>query len=67
MARQPQYLQGFREASKLAIKLTHEVAAEMNDPPAKRAMDSFAHLLGVTMKNHYRDRQEDSATPLDEL
>ncbi len=50
MSRSTAYRDGFREASKLAVSTVHEEANKMNDPRARAALDSTAHLLGVVMK-----------------
>jgi len=60
MARQSQYMQGFREASKLAIAKLHEEAAEMNDPHAKQIADGIAFRLGVHMKQAFKQRQAEN-------
>lgn len=61
MAREPQYLQGFREASKLAIKTIHDEANDMNDPRAKRILDSAGFSLGIALKKAYRERSHDDS------
>jgi hypothetical protein len=50
LSRSLPYCDGFREASKLAVELLHDLHAEMNDPHAKRVLDSAAFSIGNALK-----------------
>jgi hypothetical protein len=57
VARNPQYLQGFREASKIAITLAGKEADRMNDPHARQVLNAFQATLGTELKRQYRARK----------
>jgi len=61
LARSSEYLQGFREASKLAIQLAHEEADSMNDPHARRVLNNLAFHLGNELKRAHRNRSGETS------
>lgn len=55
-SRSDEYMRGFREASRLAVKFLHAEADDMNDPKAKQIFDSAAFRVGTHLKRVYRKR-----------
>jgi hypothetical protein len=47
MSRSQEYTQGYRAAVKDAVTWLHQRSAQMNDPQAKRVLDSAAFGMGV--------------------
>jgi hypothetical protein len=61
MRRSAQFQDGYRAASKDAVRTLHELAQRMNDPQARMLLNTAADDLGIRMKaTAFKTREEPS-------